>query len=86
MCRRILLWLIELYRKGISPCTPPSCRFIPSCSAYAHQAIEQFGAGRGGWMFLRRFARCHPFGGKGYDPVPEAALMGQHTAAKDVPR
>jgi putative membrane protein insertion efficiency factor len=68
--RRLLLGLIDVYRKGISPFTPPSCRFTPSCSTYAYQSIQRFGAIRGGWMFLRRFARCHPFGGKGYDPVP----------------
>lgn len=70
MFRRFALGLIDLYRKGISPLTPPSCRFVPSCSTYAYQAIERFGIVRGGWLFLRRFARCHPFGGKGYDPVP----------------
>jgi uncharacterized protein len=68
--RSFLLTLIRFYRKGISPFTPPSCRFNPSCSAYAQEAIELHGAARGFWLFLKRFARCHPFGGKGYDPVP----------------
>ncbi len=71
MLRRFLLGLIDLYRKGISPITPPSCRYVPSCSSYAHQAIERFGVARGGWLFLKRFARCNPFGGNGFDPVPE---------------
>ena len=51
----------------------PSCRYIPSCSAYALQAVEGHGAFRGGWLALRRLTRCHPWGGFGYDPVPEAA-------------
>lgn len=70
MLRSLLLGLIRFYRRGISPFTPPTCRFTPSCSAYALEAIETHGAGRGLLLFLRRFARCHPFGGKGYDPVP----------------
>lgn len=72
MPRRLLLSLINFYRKGISPFTPPSCRFTPTCSAYAYEAIERFGAARGGWLFLKRFVRCHPFGGYGFDPVPAA--------------
>lgn len=70
MFRRLALGLIRFYRKGISPFTGPSCRYTPTCSAYAHEAIERYGVARGGWIFLKRFARCHPFGGKGYDPVP----------------
>jgi uncharacterized protein len=68
--RSFLLTLIRFYRKGISPFTPPSCRFNPTCSAYAQEAIELHGGAKGLWLFLKRFARCHPFGGKGYDPVP----------------
>ena len=77
MFRRLLLSLIDFYRKGISPFTPPSCRFTPSCSSYGHRAVERFGVIRGGWMFLKRFARCHPFGGKGYDPVPTSRKVGR---------
>jgi len=49
---------------------PPSCRYQPSCSAYAITAIQRYGAARGGWMALKRIGRCHPWGGQGYDPVP----------------
>jgi len=70
MFRAAFLALIRFYRLGISPFTPPACRFTPTCSAYAQEAIEKYGAGRGAWMALRRLLRCHPFGGKGYDPVP----------------
>lgn len=68
---RIILYLIGLYQKGISPRLPPSCRFVPSCSAYAAEAVERFGAGKGSWLAARRLLRCHPLGGKGYDPVPQ---------------
>jgi len=70
MFRAIFLSLIRFYRRGISPYTPPSCRYTPTCSAYAQEAIEKYGAGKGAWLALRRLLRCHPFGGKGYDPVP----------------
>ncbi len=62
--------MIRFYQKGISPLKGPSCRFQPTCSSYAHEAIEKHGLARGGWLFVRRFARCHPFGGHGFDPVP----------------
>jgi uncharacterized protein len=60
---------IRFYRKRISPLTPPSCRYYPTCSAYGLEAIEKYGAARGGWMALRRILRCHPFAKGGYDPV-----------------
>lgn len=72
MLKALLLRLIDFYRKGISPLKPPTCRFTPTCSAYAAQAIERFGPLRGGWLAARRVLRCHPFGGWGHDPVPEA--------------
>ena len=71
--KRILLWMIDFYRKGISPLTPPSCRFIPTCSEYAMQAIERSGALKGGWLAFRRIMKCHPFHRQKsieYDPVP----------------
>ncbi|HPE15346.1 MAG TPA: membrane protein insertion efficiency factor YidD [Oscillospiraceae bacterium] len=69
--KRVLLALIRFYRRYISPGKPPSCRFIPTCSAYAMEAIEKYGAAKGSLLALRRLSRCHPFSGKsGYDPVP----------------
>lgn len=69
--KRILLWLIRFYRRYISPCTPPCCRFYPTCSSYAYQAISKYGAFKGGYLALRRFLRCNPFyKGDYYDPVP----------------
>jgi hypothetical protein len=70
--KRFLLFLIRFYRRNISPNTPPSCRYIPTCSEYAQTAIQRFGAARGGAMAARRLLRCHPFAKGGYDPVPEA--------------
>ena len=68
--KRLLLLLVHIYRSCISPLFPPSCRYYPTCSAYALEAIERYGAWRGGWMALRRILRCHPFHRGGYDPVP----------------
>lgn len=67
----ILLTLpIIFYRGAISPHFPPSCRFTPTCSAYALEAIRRHGPLKGLWLALRRLSRCHPWGGSGYDPVP----------------
>jgi hypothetical protein len=68
--KRAALLLIRFYRKGISPYTPPSCRYIPTCSQYAVEAIEKYGVAKGGWMALKRILRCNPFHRGGYDPVP----------------
>ena len=68
--KRLLLLLVQFYRSCISPLTPPSCRYYPTCSAYAMEAIKRYGARRGAWMALRRILRCHPFHRGGYDPVP----------------
>ena len=68
--RRILAALIRGYQAAISPLLPPSCRFHPSCSQYALEAVTRHGALRGGWLAARRLARCHPFHPGGYDPVP----------------
>ncbi|HKC28237.1 MAG TPA: membrane protein insertion efficiency factor YidD [Jatrophihabitans sp.] len=67
---RALLAAIRFYRFAISPALPPSCRYTPSCSAYAAEAIELHGAVRGSWLALRRLLRCHPFHAGGHDPVP----------------
>ena len=66
---KLLLALIRFYRAAISPLLGANCRFIPTCSAYAMQAIEKYGALKGGMMALRRILRCHPFCKGGYDPV-----------------
>lgn len=70
MLRRLLLLLVRFYQLFISPLTPPSCRYVPTCSAYAAEAIAKHGAWRGGRLALRRIGRCHPWGSHGYDPVP----------------
>jgi putative membrane protein insertion efficiency factor len=61
---------IRGYQRIVSPWTRPACRYSPSCSQYAFEAIEEHGVTRGSWLSLRRLLRCHPFGGSGYDPVP----------------
>ena len=68
--RTILILLIRFYRSALSPYLAPSCRFEPSCSTYALEAVGRHGARRGGWMALRRILRCHPFHEGGHDPVP----------------
>jgi uncharacterized protein len=73
---RVLLALLGAYRRLISPLLPSRCRFVPSCSAYAVEAVERYGAGHGSWLAVRRVARCHPFHSGGYDPVPSSAASG----------
>lgn len=70
--KRFVLFWIRAYQVGLSPLLPSACRFTPTCSEYARQAVESHGATRGGWLAAKRIARCHPFGGRGYDPVPGA--------------
>lgn len=67
---RLLLLLIRGYQVTVGPLLPPACRFQPTCSRYAYAAIQTHGALRGSWLAARRLARCHPWGGSGYDPVP----------------
>jgi putative membrane protein insertion efficiency factor len=64
------LGLIRVYQSTIGPALPPSCRYLPTCSQYTYAAIERYGIVKGGWLGLKRIARCHPFGGSGFDPVP----------------
>ena len=59
--KALLLWMIRFYQRNISPLRPPCCRFIPTCSAYALEAVEKYGAWKGGWLALRRILRCNPF-------------------------
>ena len=69
--KKLMLALIRFYQRHISSCTPAVCRFRPTCSAYAYEAVTKYGALKGGYLALRRFLRCHPFyKGNWYDPVP----------------
>ena len=68
--KRIMLGMIRFYRRFISPMFPPCCRFVPTCSAYALEAIQKYGALKGGYLAVRRILRCNPFHPGGYDPVP----------------
>ena len=73
---RVLVAGVQAYRTFVSPLLGPRCRFAPSCSAYAAQALGTHGALRGGWLVVRRLARCHPFHPGGHDPVPPARSWG----------
>ena len=66
----LVLGLIRIYQNTIGPALPPACRYEPTCSHYAYAAIERYGVLRGMWLAIKRLARCQPFGGSGYDPVP----------------
>jgi putative membrane protein insertion efficiency factor len=68
--KTLALWMIRSYQRFISPAFSPSCRFVPSCSVYAYQAIERYGVVKGGWLGIKRLLRCHPLHPGGYDPVP----------------
>ncbi|MBV9890217.1 MAG: membrane protein insertion efficiency factor YidD [Rhizobacter sp.] len=78
--RHIPLAVIRLYQLVLSPMLGPRCRFHPSCSCYAHTAIERFGVLRGSWLAMRRMLRCHPFHAGGYDPVPENRACSKRLA------
>lgn len=66
----LLIAPIRFYRAYISPLTPPACRFTPTCSQYAIEALQKHGPFKGSWLAIKRICRCHPWGGSGYDPVP----------------
>jgi putative membrane protein insertion efficiency factor len=68
--KQVVLRSIWLYQKTVSPLLPTSCRFLPTCSHYSHDAVTKYGIIKGSWLGAKRLARCHPFGGKGFDPVP----------------
>jgi putative membrane protein insertion efficiency factor len=68
--RYVLIFFVRGYQVALSPLLPSSCRYFPSCSAYAVEALQKHGALKGGWLAVKRIARCHPFRPGGYDPVP----------------
>ncbi len=76
--RIILMGLIRGYQYGISPILPGSCRYDPTCSQYALEAVSRHGALRGGWLAVKRILRCNPWGGYGFDPVPESQSATDH--------
>ena len=67
---KILIYLVQFYRHAISPHFPPACRYTPTCSQYAIEALKKYGAIKGSWLTIKRIGRCNPWGGSGYDPVP----------------
>lgn len=70
MIRKFFILLIRAYQRFISPIFPPSCRYTPTCSSYAIEALQKHGAIKGSWLALKRILSCNPWGGSGYDPVP----------------
>lgn len=80
--KSIALFLLKVYRYGISPLIPPHCRFYPTCSCYAQEAIEDYGFARGSLLTLRRLSKCHPWHPGGYDPLP-SGLKGVSTHPTD---
>ena len=68
--KRVVIGAIGLYQGVLSPYLPSSCRYLPTCSHYSQEAVQQYGTVKGIWLGLKRLARCHPWGGKGFDPVP----------------
>lgn len=67
--KQAVIFLVRAYRLLLSPCLPPSCRYLPTCSQYAEEALDKYGALKGGMIALKRISRCHPWGGSGYDPL-----------------
>ena len=66
----LFIFLVRFYQVVVSPLKPPTCRYTPTCSQYALEALKKYGAFKGSWLALKRITRCHPWGGCGYDPVP----------------
>src|SRR3954449_12765632 len=71
LLKRAMLGIIRFYQIAISPLKPPTCRFYPTCSHYGMEAVQRFGAVKGGWLAMKRILKCHPFHPGGFDPVPE---------------
>ncbi len=67
--KQAVIFLIRAYRLLLSPYLPPSCRYLPTCSQYAEEALDKYGVLKGGMIALKRISRCHPWGGSGYDPL-----------------
>ena len=68
--KTLLIYAVRFYQYAISPLLPPSCRYTPTCSVYGVQALQKYGAAKGGWLLLKRILSCHPWGGSGYNPLP----------------
>ena len=81
MMKKVLLALVKFYRVAISPYRPPCCRYIPTCSQYALEAIEKYGALKGGWLAFRRILRCNPFHKGGQAPLPDPVLLSGRLSA-----
>lgn len=84
--KRLLLWLLAAYKFWISPQLPAACRYTPTCSEYAAEAIARHGALAGTLLALARLGRCHPLGGRGLDPVPEQFCLGHRRATNEARR
>lgn len=80
--KHLLLAMIRFYQQAISPLKPPSCRFYPTCSSYAIEAIGRFGALKGGWLTVKRLSKCHPFHEGGFDPVPVTNRCHDHESPR----
>ena len=78
--RRLLISALRFYKAQISPALPPACRYTPTCSEYAIEAVERHGAGRGSLLAIRRVLSCNPFARGGYDPVPETGTIARRVA------
>lgn len=79
MTKRVLLFALGGYKRFISPALPSACRFTPTCSEFAMEAVERYGAVRGSWLAARRIMRCHPLHAGGFDPVPQSAVPHKHS-------